>query len=135
MMIKTQCPWCVHAQKISEYCYGCYQENCNYEYKGIGATLLPCDDMVDAIEYGKEHIQKSLENMVLPKDFADRFNKEKKMKIVKTALVCGSRNFFIQDLQEAIDNFQNESLEVEVQFKTDEEGFYVLVIGRKNADT
>ncbi len=50
-------------------------------------------------------------------------------KIVRTALVCGNRNFFIESLQETIDSFQKDLLEVEVQFKTDAEGFYALVIG------
>lgn len=52
-------------------------------------------------------------------------------KIIRTALVCGNRNFFMESLQETIDSFQEDSLKVEVQFKTDEEGFYALVIGRK----
>lgn len=42
----------------------------------VNVTFHTCDDMEDAIEYGKEHIQKSLENMILPKDFRNRFNNE-----------------------------------------------------------
>lgn len=52
-------------------------------------------------------------------------------KIVRTALVCGNRDFFMESLQETIDSFQEDSLKVEVQFKTDGSGFYALVLGRK----
>jgi hypothetical protein len=53
-----------------------------------------------------------------------------KNKIVKTKLVVGDIETFSQLLQETIDDFQKDLLEVEVQFKTDVEGFYALVLGR-----
>lgn len=51
-------------------------------------------------------------------------------KIIKTKLVFGDIETFPLLLQKTIDSFQEELLEVEVQFKTDEEGFYALVLGR-----
>ncbi len=50
-------------------------------------------------------------------------------KIVKTKLVFGSMDTFPRFLQETIDGFQKDLLEVEVQFKTDGRGFYALVLG------
>lgn len=44
MLVKTQCPWCIYAQKISEYCYGCYQKECHYEYGEVDA-LHPCSNI------------------------------------------------------------------------------------------
>lgn len=57
--------------------------------------------------------------------------RRKNEKIVRTALVCGNRNFFMEALQETIDDFQNEGFEVEVQFKVDLYNYCALVIGRK----
>ena len=63
--------------------YYLYQKNykkcdalAEYYARHPQVDVYPCDDMVDAIEYGKDHIQKSLDNMALPKDFQNRFNNE-----------------------------------------------------------
>lgn len=63
--------------------YYLYQKNykkcdalAEYYARHPQVDVYPCDDMVDAIEYGKDYIQKSLDNMILPKDFRNRFNSE-----------------------------------------------------------
>lgn len=129
MLVRGQCPWCVHAQKISEYCYGCYQEDCNYEYKGVGATFSPCDNIHKDLQ--KEHSELGTDIIKALQEATDE-KKEKTMKIMKAKLaVSETVEEFEQHLQEIIDDFQNEGFEVEVQFKVDLYNYCALVIGRK----
>lgn len=60
------------------YCKNYKKQDALAEYyeKHPQVDVYSCDDMSDAIEYGKEYIQKSLENTILPKDFRNRFNNE-----------------------------------------------------------
>lgn len=129
MLVKTQCPWCVHAQKISEYCYGCYQKECHYEYGEVDA-LYPCSNIHKNSQ--EEHSELGTEIIEALQEATDEEKKEKTMKIMKAKLAVGeTAKNFEQHLQETIDDFQNEGFEVSVQFKVDEYNYYALVVGRK----
>lgn len=79
-------PDCIAAVQATVLFYSGYRKTgkkiCEFPIANKSVTFQRCDDMVDAIEYSKEHIQKSLENMILPKDFKTRFNYE--MTVVST---------------------------------------------------
>lgn len=127
MLIETQCPWCVHAQKISEYCYGCYQKECRYEYIGVG--VHPCSNIHKNSQ--EEHSELGTEIIETLQEATDE-KKEKTMKIMKAKLAVGeTAEVFEKHLQEIIADFQNEGFEVSVQFKVDEYKYCALVIGRK----
>lgn len=128
MLVKTQCPWCVHAQKISEYCYGCYQKECRYEYIGVG--VHPCINIHKNSQ--EEHSELGTDIIEALQEATDKEKKEKIMKIMKVKLAVGvTAKNFEQHLQETIDDFQNEGFEVSVQFKVDEYNYCALVVGRK----
>lgn len=127
MLVKEFCPWCVHAQKISEYCYGCYQKECRYE--GIGVGVHPCSNIHKNSQ--EEHSELGTEIIETLQEATDE-KKEKTMKIMKAKLAVGeTAKDFEQHLQETIDDFQNEGFEVSVQFKVDEYNYCALVLGRK----
>lgn len=127
MLIETQCPWCVHAQKISEYCYGCYQKECRYEYIGVG--VHPCSNIHKNSQ--EEHSELGTEIIETLQEATDE-KKEKTMKIMKAKLAVGeTAEVFEKHLQEIIADFQNEGFEVSVQFKVDEYNYCALVLGRK----
>lgn len=130
MLVKEFCPWCIHAQKISEYCYGCYQKECNY--KGIMVAFSPCDNIHKNLK--EEHSELGTDIIKALQEATDE-KKEKTMKIMKAKLAVGdTAEVFEQHLQETIDSFQNEGFEVSVQFKVDEYNYCALVIGRKYAE-
>lgn len=127
MLIKEFCPWCVHAQKISEYCYGCYQKECRYEYIGVG--VHPCSNIHKNSQ--EEHSELGTEIIETLQEATDE-KKEKTMKIMKAKLAVGeTAEVFEKHLQEIIADFQNEGFEVSVQFKVDEYNYCALVLGRK----
>lgn len=127
MLVKEFCPWCVHAQKISEYCYGCYQKECRYEYIGVG--VHPCDNIHKNLQ--EEHSELGTDIIEALQEATDE-KKEKTMKIMKAKLAVGeTAEVFEKHLQEIIADFQNEGFEVSMQFKVDEYNYCALVLGRK----
>ena len=129
MLVKEFCPWCIHAQKISEYCYGCYQEECHYKGREVDA-LHPCSNIHKNSQ--EEHSELGTDIIEALQEATDKEKKEKTMKIMKAKLAVGlTAKVFEQHLQEIIADFQNEGFEVSVQFKVDEYNYCALVIGRK----
>lgn len=88
MLVKTQCPWCVHAQKISAYCYGCYQKECHYEYGEVDA-LYPCSNIHKNSQ--EEHSELGTEIIETLQEATD----EKNHALLKELILDNTNNFDI----------------------------------------